>query len=97
MDRNCIRVLYFLHQFKRIFNNFLIIKFNGKHFRIFIDFPDDTHVAVKYSHAFVYRKAIFAAYFPFQLIVIFRLHDLISLPEDLITIFPFFFPGRRRI
>ena len=97
MDGNGIGKLQLFQLFEAVFYHFPLIKFYGKIFRIFIDLTDNTHITVEYTGPFICGDAVFTAYLPFHLVIIFDLHYLIAGTVDNAAGFFLFFGWIRGI
>ena len=62
-----------------------------------IDLPYSSHISIEYTQTFIYGNIISADDLPFQLIVIFDLHDLVALTEHCISARMLLFTGIGRI
>ena len=82
MNGNGICQLQLLRLHKRIGDTPVFIIFHGQGGRIFIDFCYSSHIPVKNSQSFVNGDTVPAHNLPFQIIIVFNLHDLVSFPES---------------
>ena len=82
MDRHSIRKFQLIQQFVRIFHHTPFIKIYRDGLCKIIDLLNNSGISVKHPGSFVYAEPVFAADFPFQLIIIFDLHDFIAFPEN---------------
>ena len=83
--------------FKRIVRAASVLKLHFRSFRELIYGFQYSGVSVENSHAFFHRDTVSAPHFPFQLIIVPHLHDLIPFPEKALPVFLFFFGWIRRI
>ena len=82
MDRHSIRKFQLIQQFVRIFHHTPFIEIYRDGLCKIIDLFNNSGISVKHPGSFVYAESIFAADLPFQLIIIFDLHDFIAFPEN---------------
>ena len=81
----------FFQLLKRIVSETAILKFHSGSLCKFIDFLQNASISIKYAHPFFYRNSVFPPDFPFQLIVVPNLHNLVSLTEKPVSNFFLFF------
>ena len=78
MDRNGIREFQFLQCRERIVDPSSVIEFHQQCGHGIIDFLNPSHISVEYAHSL--------DDLPFDLVIVFDLHDLIAFPENGIAI-----------
>ena len=81
MYRNCICKFQLFKLFKIIFHNTLIIKLYSHLLHECINLCNYSCITVKYSASGIVCHSVFTLLFPFRLVIIFNLHNFISLTE----------------
>ena len=97
VDCNGISQFQFVKLCKAIGHPASFIKFYHQLFRKMIDLPDNAHIAVKNAHALVQRQIIMSQHFPFDLIIIPDLHDLVPFTDNTLMKFALFLVRGRRV
>ena len=86
MDRNGIREFQFLQCRERIVDPSSVIEFHQQCGHGIIDFLNPSHISVEYAHSLVDGNIVSPDDLPFDLVIVFDLHDLIAFPENGIAI-----------
>ena len=97
MNSYRISKLQFIEHLKRIFYLSFFVKLYFHSLIICMDCRHDTNISIKNSDALVHNQTVFRCDLPLKLIIIFRLHDLISDTEQSFPIFLLLLFDRRRV
>ena len=89
--------LQFFQLFKGIICETAILELHSGSLCKFINFLQNSCISIEHAYAFLYRNSVFSTDFPFHLIVVPDLHDLIPFPEKPFADLFFFFVRASRI